>query len=303
MKQRKKKLQKNLSKRQRLLAEHSLLTQGERLRMHMNPPMEEQALSLDSDDISIDASEDDSGNSTDVRCTRTKFIELCEMMLCFHAYYKKGEYWKCGDKTSADIFDRAIRKMMRPLLSTLERGEGTNNWNLQKFHEILHLVVQVEQYGNISNTDAGMGERGLNLWAKRHGRRARKASDDIFVESTANMVNELTLITQAHQTMNPNLYSHSNPQEINYGKHSSCKVSGNPIYIITWETDNDETGTMYCNWQSSHDYKGVVELPDEIMDLYEADFFFRVSQTLLSSFNFRLYGNVHHVWRKMPCSS
>jgi hypothetical protein len=209
------------------------------------------------------------------------------MMLCFHAYYKKGEYWKCGDKTSADIFDNAIRKMMRQLLSTLERGEGTNNWNLQKFHEILHLVVQVEQYGNISNTDTGVGERGLKLWAKRHGRRARKASDDIFVESTANMVNELTLITQAHQTMNPNLYSHSDPQEINNGIHPSCKLSGNPKYIITWETDNDETGTMYCNWQSSHDYKGVVELPDEIMDLYEAEFF---SESASHCFLHSIYG-------------
>jgi hypothetical protein len=205
------------------------------------------------------------------------------MMLCFHAYYKKGEYWKCGDKISSEIFDRAIRGMMRQLLSTLDRGEGTNNWNIQKFHEVLHLVVQVEEYGNISNTDAGVGERGLKLWAKRHGRRARKASDSIFVESTANMVKELTLITHAHQSMNPHLYSLSdvNNRQTSascsnttaIATYASCKLSGNPKYIISWEASDDGTGTIYCSWQSSHDYKGVVELPDGIMDLYEAEFF------------------------------
>jgi hypothetical protein len=206
---------------------------------------------VDDDDNVLDEEDnchnsDDSSN-LDVRCTRTKFIELCEMMLCFHAYYKKGEYWNCDDKISSGILDQAIQKMMRHLLSTLERGEGTYNWNIQKFHEILHLVFQVEEFGNISNTDAGFGERGLKIWAKRHGRRVRKGSDDIFVESTAKMVLELTLITQAHQCINPHLYSAANSDSqigVNHSIYSSCKVTGHPKYVIRWEDDNDGTGTL-----------------------------------------------------------
>jgi hypothetical protein len=287
MQQRKKKKQRTNTKRQRLLAEHSLLTRGEKLRLRTTDPPVEEDSSSDGDIISDEepitnkdeqngpnSCTDGSSDVEDVRCTRSKFIELCEMMLCFHAYYKKGNYWKCGDKTSATVFDHAIRGMMRQLLSTLERGDGTYNWNIQKFHEILHLVIQVQEYGNISNTDAGVGERGLKLWAKRHGRRARKGSDDIFVESTAKLVKEVTLITQAHQSMNPHLYSLTDDQNIkNSGTFASCKLSGNPKYIIRWENDSDGTGTLYCDWQSSHDYKGVVELPDGIMDLYESEFF------------------------------
>jgi hypothetical protein len=298
MQQRKRKRQKQHSERQRLLADHSLLTRGEILKMRtQNQRVEEEGSGsdggVDDDDNVLDEEDnchnsDDSSN-LDVRCTRTKFIELCEMMLCFHAYYKKGDYWKCGDKVGADIFDEAIRKMMRHLLSTLERGEGTYNWNIQKFHEILHLVFQVEEFGNISNTDAGFGERGLKIWAKRHGRRARKASDDIFVESTAKMVLELTLITQAHQSMNPHLYSSpvANSQIGNNSAYSSCKLAGNPKYVLSWENDTDGSGTLYCDWLSSHDYRGVVEVPDGVMDLYESEFFSDSSQDITNN---RIYG-------------
>jgi hypothetical protein len=294
--QRKKIRNKNHAKRQRLLAEHGLLTRGEMLRNRSNQNDDEENSSdgdvsegestadeKDEEDLN-NCTSSDSSSDLEVRCTRIKFIELCEMMMCFHAYYKKGEYWACGDELSAGVFDKAIRGMMRQLLSTLERGEGTYNWNIQKFHEILHLVKQVEEYGNISNTDTGVGERGLKLWAKRHGRRARKASDEIFVHSTANMVKELTLITQAHQSLNPHLYSNcSSPNnqidrvQMNnrdVGADTSCTLCGKPKYIIRWEaSEDDETGTIYCDWQSSYDYKGTVELPDGIMDLYEAEFF------------------------------
>jgi hypothetical protein len=37
---------------------------------------------------------------------------------------------------------------MLQLTSTLNRGEGTMNWNIQKVHEILHLPMQMSEYGS-----------------------------------------------------------------------------------------------------------------------------------------------------------
>jgi hypothetical protein len=97
-------------------------------------------------------------------------------------------------------------------------------------------------------------------------------------------VKELTLITQAHQSLNPHLYSNSSPNHFpidkvqmnnhDIGTDTSCTLCGKPKYIIRWEADKDDvTGTIYCDWQSTYDYKGIVELPDGIMDLYESEFF------------------------------
>jgi hypothetical protein len=79
----------------------------------------------------------------------------------------------------------------------MDRGDKTNNWNIQKFHKILHLPQQVMEYGNISNTDAGFGERGLKYWAKRPGRRALKGNVDVFTESTINRVREHVCLWKA----------------------------------------------------------------------------------------------------------
>jgi hypothetical protein len=53
------------------------------------------------------------------------------------------------------------------------------------------------EYGNISNTDAGFGERGLKYWAKRPGRRALKGNVDVFTESTINRVREHVCLWKA----------------------------------------------------------------------------------------------------------
>jgi hypothetical protein len=54
------------------------------------------------------------------------------------------------------------------------------------------------EYGNICNTDAGFGERGLKYWAKRPGHRALvKGNVDVFTESTINRVREHVCLRKA----------------------------------------------------------------------------------------------------------
>jgi hypothetical protein len=72
----------------------------------------------------------------------------------------------------------------------MDQGDNTYNWKIQKFHEILHLPKQVREYGNICNTDAGLGERGLKFWAKCQGCRALKGNTEVFTASTIQQVCE-----------------------------------------------------------------------------------------------------------------
>jgi hypothetical protein len=176
-------------KRQRTLMEKGLLKKGERLQTRQSgiQPVNQSSDEESSTESSVKMA----------RCTINNFIEMCESLLCFHAFYKQKKYWKVGDQRAPKEFDKAIRAMMGQVISTMDRGDKTNNWNIQKFHEILHLPRQVIEYGNICNTDAGFGERGLKYWAKRPGRRALKGNIDVFTESTINRVREHVCLRKA----------------------------------------------------------------------------------------------------------
>jgi hypothetical protein len=84
---------------------------------------EEDSLS-DCDDAFIITSEEEAkrfGNQT--RCTLESIVQLFEMILCFHSFYKNSTYWKIGDRSAYKRFDQAIRILMKQLVMTLHRGE------------------------------------------------------------------------------------------------------------------------------------------------------------------------------------
>jgi hypothetical protein len=121
---------------------------------------------MDADSLVNDIAYMESHDLDEPRCSTKNFVQLAEMLLCFHAFYKRGLFWKSNDKDAPKQLESALCRMMLQLTSTLNHGEGTMNWNIQKVHEILHLPMQMSEYGSPSNFDAGIGESGLKHWAK-----------------------------------------------------------------------------------------------------------------------------------------
>jgi hypothetical protein len=142
------------------------------------------------------------GSNNQTRCTLENIVQLFEMMLCFHAFYKNSTYWKIGDRRSYNRFKDAVQALMKQLVITLNRGDKTHNWNTQKTHEILHFADQICEYGHIMNADTGVGERGLKDWAKKAARRALKGSIDVFTDSTTRQVVDTLTLRKAAEVMN-----------------------------------------------------------------------------------------------------
>lgn len=90
----------------------------------------------------------------------TQLQVLLEMILSFHAAYKYGS---SAERTN---FDQNVRFMMFKIKSQIHRGQETKNWSISKFHELLHMVTDSENFGSHANIDAGKGEHGLKKWAK-----------------------------------------------------------------------------------------------------------------------------------------
>jgi hypothetical protein len=169
--------------------------------------------------------------------------------------------------------------MMLQLTSTLNQGEGTMNWNLQKIHEILHLPMQMTEYGSPANYDAGVGESGLKHWAKRPALRALKGSIDVFTTSTASQVHEGLVIAKAANCLGitslPKRNVHNLSSRVfSNGSASSSNVGnliGKAKYMIKVEgVDKVSYPLVVTEWLSS---ANSVTLPQGIFDIFFKEFF------------------------------
>ena len=97
---------------------------------------------------------------------KNDFTELAEALLCFHAWYKLGI--PCLDsngRLDTATIHSSIGKMLAMVRWYTPRKKG-NGWKLQKFHDILHLALDMERFSPPCNFDAGPHESGLCYWAK-----------------------------------------------------------------------------------------------------------------------------------------
>ena len=80
------------------------------------------------------------------------------------------------------------------LLCTEKKGNG---WRIQKFHDILHLALDMERFGPPSNFDAGPHESGLKIWAKLPAQTSQKRGYNVFVGQVAARVFEFQCMSKA----------------------------------------------------------------------------------------------------------
>ena len=131
------------------------------------------------------------------KCSAEDFVELAEALLCFHAWYKMGV-----NKVGPDgkINTTVIRNSVAILLSRVRhycpRKKG-NGWKIQKFHDLLHLAVDMERFGPPSNFDAGPMESGLKFWAKLPALTSQTRGYSTFVKQVASRLHEFQCIGKA----------------------------------------------------------------------------------------------------------
>jgi hypothetical protein len=127
-----------IKKREKVLKKHSLLSQKDRFSVQKRRRNKDVANADDHDNLSeSDDSEENSSsdcedefiivsevdrNNRDNRmhCTLENIVQLFEMILCFHAFYKNSMYWTIGDESAYKRFDQGIRTLMKQLITSLK---------------------------------------------------------------------------------------------------------------------------------------------------------------------------------------
>jgi len=80
----------------------------------------------------------------------------------------------------------------------------------KKFHDMLHIVRDIENYGSPNNVDAAPNENNLIDFAKRPGKRAHKKRE-VFISQVGKRLRESDLIRKAYNALSRTL-NHENTQ-------------------------------------------------------------------------------------------
>ena len=114
--------------------------------------------------------------------TLMRLVRILEALLAFHAWVKRGHPYEWSDALKEE-YGLRVRNLMRMLKAITPRENG-NGWQLQKFHSLLHFVDDIDRFGACANYDAGIGEKGLQDWAKDDAQNAVKGTEARFLVST-----------------------------------------------------------------------------------------------------------------------
>jgi hypothetical protein len=133
-------------------------------------------------------------------CDPLLLLNLLEMLLCFHAWYKLSDTFPV-DKDNLPKLQDSIRVMLESIKKRTPRDIKTTNWRLQKFHDLLHLVPNIKKYGAPFNFDAGPGERLLKDFAKKSSQNTQKRDKTTFLRQTNDRLIERQVIAKAMEDM------------------------------------------------------------------------------------------------------
>jgi hypothetical protein len=129
-------------------------------------------------------------------------IEIIQLFLAFHAFYKYGA--PLFGMNGLETIDAKVRQMMEKIRTRLVRGDGKLGWCISKFHDILHMSMDMQLFGCSENSDTSKGEHGLKLWAKLPSRTAQTSHGaSAFIAQLSSRLYEQTLVNKAHSVLVP----------------------------------------------------------------------------------------------------
>ena len=154
----------------------------------------------------VPVEEDEDGNkkqkqemeSMHRKCSRADFIELAEALLTFHAWSRLDMYPvdPVTKKIPTETYRRSIQKMLAMVRFYMPRENG-RGWGIQKFHDLLHLVDDMERFGPSQCFNCQCGESGLIYWAKKMAATAQMRGYNTFCEQCASRQFEYNCFAKA----------------------------------------------------------------------------------------------------------
>ena len=131
--------------------------------------------------------------------TVKNIVEVFEALLCFDAWLMQDTFWDRSNSTNAIQSARSSIEALLKMCKNNIPAMKENCWKFPKFHELLHIVDDIERFGAPRNFNAERPESLLIYAAKRPGRRAQKRHAGIAYElQSAQRLADSHIINMVH---------------------------------------------------------------------------------------------------------
>lgn len=120
-----------------------------------------------------------------ILCCLGDFLSSVELSLCWNAFLLDHDRIPLDfrEKTFLAI-DAALQMMVSLFVKNVYCGDGTLDSKTTKMHCHMHCVMNYQECGGFMHYNAGMGEHGLNTWAKSISGTAQKRGINLFNQQT-----------------------------------------------------------------------------------------------------------------------
>ena len=163
-----------------------------------------------------------------------------ECLLLFEAWLNKETYWTADDHdVESPLATNAIVEFLTMLKTYLPRIEG-NGWKLSKYHEMIHVVRFINEFGALRGYNASRPEEHHKKHAKQPGRRSQKKVSTIDLQCGQRLA-DASIIDTMHALFHPDLSSqvaegdHDANIPATDGRYRECH--GGTRYMVTAYVD------------------------------------------------------------------
>ena len=181
--------------------------------------------------------------------TLIHIMELFKALLCFEKWLCQPQQWDLEEeaRAMADDGQKSIHKLMKMCKERLPRLEG-NGWKRPKFHELLHLITDMQRYGSAINFMAERPESLLKDTGKRVGRKAQKRKDgSIYELQSASRFANMTMVSLVHaKVFHPEMYNNNPKSDV-----ESDSDSGEEDEVVTESSGRAAFGSVTKNRDGS----------------------------------------------------
>lgn len=162
------------------------------------------------------------------RCSLNDFTHLAEALLCFHAWYKMGVPKVKDGKIDTGIIKASVARLLAMVRWYTPRKSG-RGWKIQKFHDLLHLAVDIERFGPPSNFDCGPNESSLRYWAKLPALTSQTRGYNTFAKQVAMRIYEFQCFAKALRLNGLRGRRSRKKENMNTGEETAAAAQDGPI--------------------------------------------------------------------------
>ena len=210
-------------------------------------------------------------------------IAVFEAMLCFDAWLNQATYWTAQHHAESQLeVQKAIKTLMSMCVNDIPLSKG-KSWKFPKFHELLHILDNMERFGAPINYCAQRPESLLIPVAKKPGRRAQKRHDGSAYElQSAQRLSYSLMINAVYSRIwHPPILGTLHTQQNNADGHHDMASTGN----ATLATLTCHYGAEYqLRWHTETNVS-LMSIPDTVLQFLSYQFGSNVR--LSTEFRFR----------------